>query len=101
MTKKQLIGKCNDMRKSLIKDIFEYVNEKKDKTVYLDKTPYQYVDIELLSTIVYKRIYVEDNILMIEYDFGIGLEPYEYENISEEFSNYDLEEIVRIINRIK
>ena len=89
------------MRKSLIKDIFEYVNEKKDKTVYLDNTPYQYVDIELLSTIVYKRIYVEDNILMIEYDFGIGLEPYEYENISEEFSNYDLEEIVRIINRIK
>ena len=101
MTKNQLIGKCNDMHKSLIKDIFEYVNEKKDKTVHLDNTPYQYVDIELLSTIVYKRIYVEDNILMIEYDFGIGLEPYEYENISEEFSNYDLEEIVRIINRIK
>lgn len=101
--KDYLLNKFEEARYIIINSIFECVNKRSNKSVLL--TPLEDCRIleveDRIITQKYKKLFIKDNRLMIEYEYGEGFEPYEYISVTEDLDLLSANEIYEIIRRIE
>ena len=101
--KEQLINIFEKSRNKIINEIFKYVAKQKNKQMILSEyyvKDYSAND-EYVNTQIYKKLFVKNNELFVEYEFGEGYEPCEYKKSTELIEQFSMDEIYGIIKRIK
>lgn len=102
MTKQNILNKFENFRNQIVKQIFDLVNSLESKTIFLEeKEDCQLIDNIKIVTQIYKKLFIKDNSLFVEYEYGEGFEPCEYETICEELNLFSANEIYEIIMRIE
>ncbi len=99
--KAELEKKTDDFIKSLCNDIYEYLKGIAGQSVCLRDIQWHYFQIESIHCVTYKRLYIDDNTVMVDYCDGEGAEPFDYEECTEELSKFELQEIQDIIKSIE
>lgn len=102
MNKKKLLNGFGKFRDSILEEILEYVKSQENQVAFLNNRPdYRISESEEdVITQIYLKLYIEDNILKIEYEYGEGFEPSSYETIVEELWVLSANEIYEIVLRI-
>ena len=101
MTKQNLLDSFEEFRNSMIEQLYNFVSEKKNKEVLLKSSEEQKIIGNRITTEIYKRLFIKDSSLFVEYDYGEGFEPIEYENVSENIEMFSANEIYEIIVQIE
>jgi|GEM_PF-2684246 len=101
--KKQLLKFFEENRNKIINEIFKCVEQKQGKQIILsdyDAKDYKAND-EGVITQIYKRLFIKNKELFVDYEFGEGYEPCEYEKVTELLERFSMDEIYEIIKRIE
>ncbi len=101
MTKQNLLDSFEEFRNSMIEQLYIFVGEKKNKEVLLKSSEAQEVIGDRIITEIYKRLFIKDDSLFVEYDYGEDFEPINYEKINEDIEIFSANEIFEIIMGIE
>ena len=102
--KKELLDVFENARNEVLTAIYQHLNKTKSKSVNLTGTPYYRVEFDeevVVNQQRYKKLFIQNDELYIEYEYGEGIEPYEVETIVEELQLFSLNEIFEVISRLK
>ena len=102
--KKDLLYKFEEDRNSIINSIFDVVNNQPNKSISLKSNiDYRIDNSEDINIIAqkYNKLFIEKDDLMIEYEYGEGFEPYEFEKTSEPLCYLSANEIYEVIQGIE
>ncbi|CZE46334.1 hypothetical protein [Campylobacter geochelonis] len=89
-------------RNNISDKIFNFVKNSKKKTIFLEETPdCRIICDKTIATQIYEKLFLKDDILFVEYKYGKGFKPCEYQNFTEELDRFSVDEIYEIIIRIK
>lgn len=97
------MNEFEESRNLIIASFFDCVNKCPNKSLSLNaRLDYRISESEeCVIAQKYKRVYIKNDTLMIEYEYGEGFEPYEYESVTEDIEVLSSNEIYEIITRIK
>ena len=100
--KKQLLNIFEKSRNRIIDEVFKYVEKQQNKQIIL--SDYEFKDYnandEFVVTQIYKRLFIKNRELFVDYEFGKGYEPCEYEKATELLEQFSMNEMYEIIKRI-
>ena len=101
--KEMLLNKFEDARDLMLNSIYDCVSKCPDKSVFLKCRPdYRISESEeYVVAQIYKRLFIKGEALLVEYKYGLGFEPYEYELVTDDLALLSANEIYEIICRIE
>lgn len=98
--KQTLLNLFESYRDNIIDLIYEYV--KNEKEVILSKNSNSIILYDTyIYTYVYKKLFLQEDILVVNYEYGEGFEPYQYESATEDLRFLSANELYEILLRIK
>lgn len=89
-----------EARDKVIDAVYKYVDSKEGKEIKLpDNTNHTIVEGQL-CTQTYTKLYIKNNFLIIEYEFGEGANPETMETYKDDFDSLSMNEIYDVISSI-
>lgn len=96
-----LLKNFENARNSIIDSIFEYIQKLKNQSLFLSESPsYRVADGQQVIKHIYKKLFISENKLYIEYEYGEGFEPCEYKIATDELWMLSANEIYEAIQRM-
>ncbi len=101
MQTNSILNDFESARNSIIDSVFKYMKKVKNQSLFLSESPsYRVADKQLIIKHIYKKLFIKENELYIEYEYGEGFEPYEYKIATEELWMLSANEIYEVIRRM-
>lgn len=87
-------------RDKVIDAIYKYVDSKEGKEIKLPYNTNHTIVEGQLCTQTYTKLYIKNNFLIIEYEFGEGANPETMETYKDDFDSLSMNEIYDVISNI-
>lgn len=84
-------------RDEVIDAIYKYVDSKEGKEIKLPSNKNYTIVGDQLCTQIYTKLYIKNNFLIIEYEFGEGANPETMDTYADDFESLSMNEIYDVI----
>lgn len=101
--KNQILSIYENTRNVIIKNLFDFVSKSVGKSIILDKHSYnlRVDDTGFIIHDCYKMLSIKDNVLLVHYSSGKGVNPTKHENYIDDIVLFSLDEIYCVVKNIK
>ncbi len=97
---KELEQQINESVEKICETAFELLKGIENQTVYFRNEEYHYYSVEYFLTYKYKKMYIENGAVMVDYTIGMGIESFEEDAYTDALSTFELHQIQDIIRDI-